>query len=352
MYNLENNLFRYATKELSQDAFICWLCSYALEHADNSDEELVKCGRKLVSEFLTKGNIQVDNINNVTLKSVDKQFEQIDILLTAQYDGELYKIIIEDKVNSSEHDDQLNRYKAKLEDEDTHLICIYLKTGFQSDLSEINKAGYKLFDRKDLLEILKSCKSQNSILLSFREYWDNFESIAQYYKNKPVDKWPDWQTVNGFYDEMKSVLEESGYWAGYDYVANQSGGFWGFWYGDYDNETIEIDEFRASIYLQVETVWDYEVNHYSVRICLKISKSNVVGDDKLRLLRDIVVGIQSEFGFEKPSRLGHGHHITTGIFKTQIMDYDDFKNAIMKSLENYKVLALKVRKKLKQDLIH
>ena len=151
---------------------------------------------------------------------------------------------------------------------------------------------------------------------------------------------------------MKSVLAESGYWAGYDYVANQSGGFWGFWYGDYDNETIEIDEFRASIYLQVETVWDYEVNHYSVRICLKISKSNVVGDDKLRLLRDIVVGIQSEFGFEKPSRLGHGHHITTGIFKTQIMDYDDFKNAIMKSLENYKVLTLKVRKKLKQDLIH
>ena len=114
MYNLENNLFRYATKELSQDAFICWLCSYALEHADNSDEELVKCGRKLVSEFLTKGNIQVDNINNDTLKSVDKQFEQIDILLTVQYDGELYKIIIEVKVNSSEHDDQLNRYKAKL----------------------------------------------------------------------------------------------------------------------------------------------------------------------------------------------------------------------------------------------
>ena len=29
--NLKNNLFNYATSELSQDAFLCWLASYALE---------------------------------------------------------------------------------------------------------------------------------------------------------------------------------------------------------------------------------------------------------------------------------------------------------------------------------
>ena len=27
---MKNNLFSYATSELSQDAFICWLCSFAL----------------------------------------------------------------------------------------------------------------------------------------------------------------------------------------------------------------------------------------------------------------------------------------------------------------------------------
>ena len=32
--NLKNNLFNYATSELSQDAFLCWLASYALEDAE------------------------------------------------------------------------------------------------------------------------------------------------------------------------------------------------------------------------------------------------------------------------------------------------------------------------------
>lgn len=48
MSDLKNNLFYYATKELSQDAFICWLCSYALEDADDSDDELIKCGKRLI----------------------------------------------------------------------------------------------------------------------------------------------------------------------------------------------------------------------------------------------------------------------------------------------------------------
>ena len=30
---MKNNLFNYATSELSQDAFICWLCSFALPDA-------------------------------------------------------------------------------------------------------------------------------------------------------------------------------------------------------------------------------------------------------------------------------------------------------------------------------
>ncbi len=31
---MENNLFTYAYKELSQDAFICWLMSYAKVNAE------------------------------------------------------------------------------------------------------------------------------------------------------------------------------------------------------------------------------------------------------------------------------------------------------------------------------
>lgn len=35
-----NNLFGYATNELSQDAFICWLLSFAMEENWNIDPQL------------------------------------------------------------------------------------------------------------------------------------------------------------------------------------------------------------------------------------------------------------------------------------------------------------------------
>lgn len=46
---LKNNLFEYATSELSQDAFICWLASYAHDEAEkdealtNAPERCWKC---------------------------------------------------------------------------------------------------------------------------------------------------------------------------------------------------------------------------------------------------------------------------------------------------------------------
>ena len=54
MSDLKNNLFNYATKELSQDAFICWVSSYALDGADNSDKELVNCAKRFICELLKK----------------------------------------------------------------------------------------------------------------------------------------------------------------------------------------------------------------------------------------------------------------------------------------------------------
>ena len=39
------NIFRYATKELSQDAVICWLIEWAY-HDDPEYEQLRKCGQR------------------------------------------------------------------------------------------------------------------------------------------------------------------------------------------------------------------------------------------------------------------------------------------------------------------
>ena len=50
--NMKNNLFYYATKELSQDAFICWLCSYAGEGAAAKDTVLTECAEHMLREFI------------------------------------------------------------------------------------------------------------------------------------------------------------------------------------------------------------------------------------------------------------------------------------------------------------
>ena len=48
------NLFHYATKELSQDAMICWLIKWAGQGkgAGPEQEELRRCGSRFVSALL------------------------------------------------------------------------------------------------------------------------------------------------------------------------------------------------------------------------------------------------------------------------------------------------------------
>lgn len=53
--NLKNNLFNYATSELSQDAFLCWLASYALEDAE-PDDTLRSCAREMLELFVPEFN--------------------------------------------------------------------------------------------------------------------------------------------------------------------------------------------------------------------------------------------------------------------------------------------------------
>ena len=107
--NLKNNLFTYATKELSQDAFLCWLASYALEDAE-PDDALRSCAREMLELFVPelKGR-------PFTLQDVERQAGHIDVLLTAELAGTTYKIIVEDKTYTREHSKQLMRYKEEIQ---------------------------------------------------------------------------------------------------------------------------------------------------------------------------------------------------------------------------------------------
>ncbi|MPM18936.1 hypothetical protein SDC9_65354 [bioreactor metagenome] len=44
-----NNLFNYATKELSQDAFICWLLAFAMTEHELENLALASCAREILA---------------------------------------------------------------------------------------------------------------------------------------------------------------------------------------------------------------------------------------------------------------------------------------------------------------
>ena len=349
MANLCNNLFYYATKELSQDAFICWLCSFSLDEADKTDNELVKCSQNLISTFLEKGTESHIEISEWQLSKVEKQVGNIDVLLTLDFKGVKYKVIIEDKTHTSEHDNQLERYKDQAKKDGSEVIGIYFKTGFQSDYAVVEKAGYKVFNRKDILEVLNSCKSENAILCAYREYWLNFENLAQSYKDSNLFEWPDWQTVNGFYEEMQGVIWETGSWAGYGYVSNPSGGFWGLWYGPNDCSIIWENEFKVVLYLQVETKWNYDSSRYEYRVCTKMEdQSNQKDNARVLTIRDKVIERQGDYNFERPTKLRWGAVMTIGEYKTDKDNpsYEEFRDVIIKAMEKYQLLLNAIRSEL------
>ena len=105
---VENNIFNFATNELSQDAFICW-CLNWINMPIREDNE---CGRQFGGRFLSRllnGTYDVSRVNRIY---IFRQLLNIDVLVLVP---ELQvALIIEDKTSSQEHDNQINRYKYLL----------------------------------------------------------------------------------------------------------------------------------------------------------------------------------------------------------------------------------------------
>ena len=86
------NLFDYATSELSQDAFICWLLSWAKPEFAGVNPKLSDCAVEILKSFFAKH----DHSFPLEIKSLEicKQYKNIDVLCVVN--GE-YSVVIEDK---------------------------------------------------------------------------------------------------------------------------------------------------------------------------------------------------------------------------------------------------------------
>ena len=162
------NIFDYATKELSQDALICWLVACARD----ADGELRALGLDFVRALMRAGERTMIDTRNDRQLSYDgdcevvevlcgpkQQYGKIDVYFLAAVDGNRVSFLIEDKTHTEMHGNQLERYRgivARDEIEEKFVKAVYLKTGYVFD-DEREKAehdGYAVFDAENMLAFL------------------------------------------------------------------------------------------------------------------------------------------------------------------------------------------------------
>jgi len=242
------NLFRYATTELSQDAFICWLLAWADKQWAWQDEGLNMLGLALVNMMLEMdGRPPVAVPVSVT---VHRQLMRADIVAEV---GDDIVILIEDKVNAGLNGDQLVRYRKRMADKfkGKHMVLVFLKTGDQSSYDEVTKAGYHLVLRQEVLQMLRSGKDRvsNSIYPDFLDNLEGREARVESYATSPVSVWTaEWDPWIGFYKRLQRDLSDGVQW---DYVPNASGGFLGAWW-HFKAWKDPITEIEHDVYVQIE----------------------------------------------------------------------------------------------------
>ena len=125
---MKHNLFAFATSELSQDAFFCW----ALDCLNrDEDSPLYGLGRSFWALLSGPKNDALPKIKGVVIR---RQFKHMDVLALVVYsNGTIDALVIEDKVNTSEHDDQIQAYLKEL---DNLLGSLSIEDGRNKDIEE------------------------------------------------------------------------------------------------------------------------------------------------------------------------------------------------------------------------
>ena len=182
------NIFEYATKELSQDAVICWLVACA----SKATGELRECGRNFVQVLMQSGKGAVIDASTDQLTrhvgsyqvgevlDPEQQYRNIDVYFRAKVDGKVVSFVIEDKTNSEMSGDQLERYRKIVREDETQedlIKLIYFKTGyvFDDEREKAEKDWYSVFDGENMEAFFcgGNCVRAHEILRQFAEHVAN-----------------------------------------------------------------------------------------------------------------------------------------------------------------------------------
>jgi hypothetical protein len=313
------NLFRHATKELSQDAFLCWLLEWSDKSNASEDAGLHSAGLHLLNSLLELHGQKPVVGPDIC---IHKQLCHVDIVVEVNMD---IVLMVEDKVHSREHDAQLSyrdcishKYPGR------NILPIYFKTGDQCDYARVESAGYLCFLRKEFLSVLDEgirLGVSHPTFCDFREYlWDR-ENSVEAFRNTKVSEWPKGsERWIGFFKELKIAKKD----LAWSYVNNQSGGFWcAHWHWAKWN--------GQEVYLQIE----------EGKLCFKIATGRAANKSRVRdSWKDQVlkaVKTPNVLQLVRPNRLGHGTWMTAAL-----VERDDWMTTDTQGLLDMKKTLLRL----------
>lgn len=292
------NLFKFATKELSQDAFICWALAWADTSFSGSHPLLHRMGREFLGAMFSKHGLSLSKSVSVDIR---QQMGGLDILVLVD---DIYAVLIEDKINSNEHGNQLQNYleSTRIAHPNRKLLPIFAKTGDQSIYLKVIASGYQPFLRNDFLAALGKSDGvvHDAIFRDFLSTLKERDQRCNAYQQKPFHDWQaNGDAWSGLYEHLQKLRADDSF--AWKYVPNGSGGFMGAWWHFRDWGGSEV-------YLQIEE------GLLCFKICPPLGVAKERANWRNAWHKHLLASSQTvELGLKRPDRFGNGECMTAAI---------------------------------------
>lgn len=196
------NFFKYATNELSQDAFFCWLIEWSLVDNKSINPTLHNASLKFLNYVIPKEFSYNLIVNSCSIQMQKKNMDFIIILNSS------IVIHFEDKIKSNTSTNQLSKYKETVATlfQNHRLFHIYLKTDLVWPNEErlVLENGYKLIDLIAIERILESDVSSDI----YQNYVSNIKQRLNEYQAYRIISPKNWrynQWLGFIYDLSKNT---------------------------------------------------------------------------------------------------------------------------------------------------
>ena len=162
------NLFEFAKKELSQDAFLLWILSNANNRNQNKEEKAAHDAAVDLISFLTgKRDFTIEKV------TLDPQWNHIDIVAEVMLiDGSVFNIFIEDKTTSKEHSNQLAEYNSDIDSSKKYAAAENYKLFYKTDLIDteerqrVMNAGWTIIELKAIAGFWAKYLDSDNLVIS------------------------------------------------------------------------------------------------------------------------------------------------------------------------------------------